>query len=53
MDEEKVEATNFVLQYCLRKDHKIVRVQTISAHSLEGLIKLLKEQFPDGDSNKV
>lgn len=43
---EEIEATNFVLQYCLRKDHKMIRVNTISAHTFEELMEKLRLVFP-------
>ena len=46
MDEPEIEATNFTLQYCLRKDHKIVQVRTITVHTFEELMKKLKTEFP-------
>lgn len=51
-EESGIELTNFTLQYILRKDHKIIKVNTISAHTFEELMVKLKFAFPwVGDDN--
>ena len=44
--EPEISMTNFVLQYCLRKDHRIVQVKTVTGHTLEELMTKLKYEFP-------
>jgi hypothetical protein len=46
VETDELEATNFTLQYCLRKNHKIVKVHTITGHSFEELMVKLKHEFP-------
>lgn len=42
----ELEVTNFVLQYCLRKDSRIIQVKTISAHTYEELLIKMKCELP-------
>ena len=44
--DEPPDATNFVLQYCLRRDGRIIQVKTISAHTYEELLHKMNRELP-------